>query len=256
MAVKVLLHHGDRPADQVAQVVGQIHVDAGDQALIGEVAVGAEGEGPQHEEPQRVHAVALGQQIGIHHVALGLGHLIAVEVQPAMAEDLLGKRQLHAHQEGGPDDGVEADDLLADDVDVSGPIPGKIGIGIVEIAQGGGVAEQGVHPDVDHMARVEVHGNPPGEGGPGNAEVLQTRLDEVVDHLIDPGGRLQPARGLQQGPDPVRRGIPGQDRHRTSPSIQGTDDIAFHPAVNGGDPQGSCVEGKCGPDGVDRLQRT
>ena len=40
-----------------------------------------------------------------------------------------------------------------------------------------------------------------------------------------------------QGPDPVRRGIPGQDRHRTSPSVQGTDDIAFHPAVNGGDPK-------------------
>ena len=60
---------------QVAQVVGQVGVDAADEGLVGEVAVGAEGELPQQEVAQGVHPVALGQQVGVHHVALGLGHL-------------------------------------------------------------------------------------------------------------------------------------------------------------------------------------
>ena len=59
-AVKVLFNHGHRAADQVAQVVGQVDVDALDEALVGEVAVAAEGELPEQVVAQGVHAVALG----------------------------------------------------------------------------------------------------------------------------------------------------------------------------------------------------
>ena len=78
-AAEVLLHHGDGPGDEVAQVIGQVRVDGIDQQLVGEVADAAEGERAQQEEAQRINAVALGQQIGIDDIALGFGHLAAVQ---------------------------------------------------------------------------------------------------------------------------------------------------------------------------------
>ena len=118
-----------------------------------------------------------------------------------MAVDLLGQGHTHAHQHGGPDDGVEPDDLLADEVDVRGPELVVVVVGVVHKAQGGGVVEEGVHPDIDHMAGVEVHRHAPGEAGAGDAEVLQARVDEVVDHLMDAALGLQEVGVGQQIPD-------------------------------------------------------
>ena len=198
LAAEVLLHHAGGAADQIAQLVGKVGVDGGDQQLVGEVAVGAEGEGAQQEEPQGIHAEHLGQGIGVDNIALGLGHFAAVDHQPAVAVHMLGQGQTHAHQHGGPDDGVEPDDLLAHDVIVGGPIAVEIMVAVVIQTQGGGVVEQGVHPHVHHVAGVEVHGNAPVEAGTGNAQILQTGLDEVVDHLIDAGTGLQEIGVLQQ----------------------------------------------------------
>ena len=116
---------------------------------------------------------------------------------------VLGQGHIHAHEHGGPDDGVEADDLLAHKVDVGGPILVVIVISVVHKAQGGGVVEQSVHPDVYHMARVKVHGDAPGEAGAADAQVLQAGLDEVVDHLVYAGAGLQEVRILQQMLYPV-----------------------------------------------------
>ena len=60
---------GERPAeiffrpspscgDEVAEIVGQIDVDGVDEQLVGEIAVGAEGERAQQEEAQRIDAEA------------------------------------------------------------------------------------------------------------------------------------------------------------------------------------------------------
>ena len=156
-AAEVLLHHGGGAAHQIAQIVSQIDVDGLDQQLIGEIAVAAEGEGPQQEEPQGIHAELLRQQIGIHHIPLGLGHLAAVQQQPAVAVDLLGQGHLHAHEHGRPDDGVEAHDLLAHEVDIGGPVLLIVVILVIQEAQRRGVVEQGVHPHIDHVAGIEVH---------------------------------------------------------------------------------------------------
>ena len=205
---EVLTHHGGGAADQVAQVVGQVGVDAADEGLVGEVAVGAEGELPQQEVAQGVHPVALGQQIGVHHIALGLAHLAAVQQQPAVAVHLLGQGQAQGHEDGGPDDGVEAHDLLAHKVHVGGPELLKVVVAVVAVAQGVDVVGQGVDPHIHHVAGVEVHRHAPGEGGAGDAQILQAGLDEVVHHLIDPAAGLQEVGVLQQMPDAV--GVLGQ----------------------------------------------
>ena len=201
-AAEVLVHHGGGAAEKVAQIVGKVGVDGLDQQLIGEVAVRAEGEGPHQEEAEGVHAELLRQQVGVHHVALGFGHFAAVQQQPAVAENVLGQRLPQAHQHGGPDDGVEADDLLAHDVD-AGPVFLVVIIAVILIAQRGDIVAQGVHPHIDHVLGVKVHGDAPGEAGTGNAQILQTGVNEVLHHLVDTGTGLEEVSVFQQIPDTV-----------------------------------------------------
>ena len=201
-AAEVLLDHRRRAGDKVAQVVCEVGVDRGDQKLVGERAVRAEGEGAQQEEAQRVHAKLLREDVGIDDVGgvvgLGFGNLAAVDDQPAVAVDLLRQGQAHAHEHGGPDDRMEADDLLAHDVHVGRPVFVEIIIAVVVQAQRRAVVEQRVDPYIHHMTRIKVHRDAPGEAGARDAQVLKTRLDEVVDHLVDAACRLEEGAALQQ----------------------------------------------------------
>ena len=90
-AAKVLFAHGHAAAQQVAQIVCQIAVDAVDQSLVGKHTVIAEGNLAQQEIADGIHAVALAQHLGVDHVAHALAHLAAVHQQPAVAEHLAGQ---------------------------------------------------------------------------------------------------------------------------------------------------------------------
>ena len=189
-AAEVFLNHRRRPGDEVAKVVGEVDVDRVDQQLVGEVAVGAERERAQQEEAQRVHAEALGQHIGIDDVALRLRHLAAVDDEPAVAVDMLRQRLFEAHEHCRPDNGVEPDNLLADDV-YRGPVFRIVVVFFVLIAERRDIVGQRVEPDIDHVLRVERDGDTPRERRAGHTEVFKARIDEVFDHLVDAGARLQ-----------------------------------------------------------------
>ena len=165
-AAEVLPRHGGSTAHQIPQVVGQICIDGLDQKLVGEIAVGPKGKGAHQEETQSVHAKLFGQNIGVHHIALGLAHLASVQQQPAVAEALFGKRLAQAHQNGRPDNGVEADNLLAHNVYAGPPALAVVAVPVVLIAQGSDIVGEGVHPDVDHMSGVKIHGHAPGKARP------------------------------------------------------------------------------------------
>ena len=182
-AAEVLLAHGDGAAEQIAQVVGQIAVDAGDEGFVGEHAVVAERDLTQQEVADGVHAVAVAQDHRVHHVAHGLGHLAAVHQQPAVAEHALGQGQIQSHQHGGPQDGVEAQDLLAHHVQVGRPELVVVVIFFVAVAQRGDIVAQGIHPHIHGVLGVEGHGDAPLHGGAGHTGVLQALLDEG-NHLV------------------------------------------------------------------------
>ena len=84
----------------------------------------------------------------------------------------------------------------------------QVAVFLVHKAQGGHVVEKGVDPYIDHMARIKIHRDSPGKAGPGDTQVLQSRLNEVVYHLVDPAAGLQKVGVFQKVPDPV--GILGQ----------------------------------------------
>ncbi len=135
---------------------------------------------------------------------VGLAHLLAADHQPAVGGDLLRQRQPVRHQHGRPDDRVEPEDVLADQVDVGRE--GLLELGRVgPVADGGGVVEQRVDPDVDDVLRVPGDLHAPVEGRARDRQVLQALLDEADDLVagrlgLDEAGvggvELQQSRGV------------------------------------------------------------
>ncbi len=91
-----------------------------------------------------------------------------------MGEDRLGQRQAHGHEEGGPVDGVETEDVLTDDLKVRGP-------GVLSARE---VVQQRIEPDIDHMLLIAWDGNAPLDARAADAEILQSTFHEAL-HLVE-----------------------------------------------------------------------
>ena len=195
-AAEVLVLHRDRTVHEVPERIRKIRVDPLDEKIPGDDAVVVVRHLVQHEIPDRVHAEKRNEVVRIHHVPLGLAHLAAVHEEPRMAEDLLRQRQVEGHQENGPVDRMEADDILPDEVQVRRPVIGKarlrIPVGVV--ADAGDVVRQGIEPDVNDVLVVEIHRDAPFEGRAGDAQIGKARQKEIVHHLVLPRHRLDKFR--------------------------------------------------------------
>ncbi len=115
------LHHGQRAAGEIAKAVGEIGIVAPYERVIAETAVLPKDDFAQQEVAQGVHAHHIADGYRANDVAARFAHFVVLEEQPAMREYLLGKRQSGRHQKRRPEDGVEAHDLFADQVQVSRP---------------------------------------------------------------------------------------------------------------------------------------
>ena len=169
---------------QVAEVIREVAVDAADERVAREVAVLAEVDLPQQEIADGIGAEFIDEADGIDDVALRLAHLVAVNDEPAVAVDLLRQRQVERHEDARPDDRMEAHDLLADEMQIRGPVFLEH-LRIVEIADWREVVRERIEPDVDDVLRVDGHGDAPVERRAADAEVVEPLLDEV-DHLVAP----------------------------------------------------------------------
>ena len=74
-AAEILLGHGNRAVDQIAEHICQIRVNAFADQLVGEHTVVCERHLVQNEVADSVHAKEVYQSICVKHVALGLTHL-------------------------------------------------------------------------------------------------------------------------------------------------------------------------------------
>ena len=67
----------------------------------------------QDEITDRIHTEKFHQIIGIHYISLGFAHLAVALKKPGMTEYLLRQRLAQSHQEDGPVNGMETDDILS-----------------------------------------------------------------------------------------------------------------------------------------------
>ena len=177
--IAVFVDHAQRPGGQVAKSVRQIRVQAIDESLEREIPVLAHLHVPQEVVTQGVVA-ELEERIGTHHIALGLAHLVVAHEPPSMGEDGLGQFQPHGHEEGGPVDSVEAEDVLAHDLKIGRPNAIRCSREVIQ---------QRIEPHIDHMRLIAWDRNAPGDAGAADGEVLETPFYESL-HLVEAEVRL------------------------------------------------------------------
>ncbi len=186
--VAVALHHRQRARHQVAQVVGQVGVVARHERAVGVVPVLAERALAQEEVTHRVGAVLLQQRHRVDHVARGLAQLLAVLGQVPVGVDARRHRHAGRLEHGRPVQAVEADDLLAHQVQ---PLVGPLPVGLVGLAarplraeaQRGDVVGQRVHPHVEDVVGLLGDRDAPLDPRAADAEVLQAVADHR-QHLV------------------------------------------------------------------------
>src|SRR5664279_3725526 len=167
--------HGAR--QRVAEPVREVGVVTGEEILVGEIRVPPERHGRDEVPAQRVHAEGGDEVVGPNDVARGLGHLPGIPEPPSMRDDLARDWKAGRHEERRPVDRVEAENVLADDVD-AGPVT------LVERKVAGAEPERGdvvrerVEPHVDDVPRAPREWDAPRDRRARHGEILQARLHE------------------------------------------------------------------------------
>ncbi len=88
---------------------------------------------------------------------------------------------------------VGTDDFLADQLDIGWPVAGHV-TGQGRVAECGDVIGERVDPDIDHVLGIKRYRDAPVKGRPGYAQVFETGAQEVVEHFIGAGNRLDEIR--------------------------------------------------------------
>src|SRR3954454_6038965 len=163
--VAIAPDHREGSVGEVAELVGQLGVVAALEGLGRHGAVLAEGDVAQQVVAQGVGPEALDDLEGVEHVAQRLAHLLAVHQQVAVDEYVLGHDHVGEHQHRRPEDRVQTQDVLVDDL--VGRRPELLGqvLALAREAEGGVVVEQRVEPDVEDVARIPGDRDPPRQLG-------------------------------------------------------------------------------------------
>ena len=98
VALEIFVGHGKEAAEKVAEVVGQVGIDATDQGVFREIAVKPECYLPEQEIPECIRAVFIGHFVGVHDIPQGLRHLGATDRPPSVSEYIFRKRHAQGHK--------------------------------------------------------------------------------------------------------------------------------------------------------------
>ena len=179
----VLGDHGQHPLAQIAQIVGEVPVHPVHHRLVRKIAVIAERHLAHQEIAHGIKPVGFDELMRVDHIAGRFGYLLAFIGPPAMGKDTLRRRQSGGHQEGRPVNRMEAQDILADHVQIGRPESAEqVAIGI-RVPHSGYVVGQRVEPDIHDVVVIARHRHAPVEGGARDGQVPQPALHKA-DHLI------------------------------------------------------------------------
>ena len=89
----------------------------------------------------------------------------SIRNQPC-AQTCFRQRQHRGHQERGPIDSVETNDVFADEMHIGGP---HAALFVIRAADGAEIGGERVEPDVEDVRLFAGHGNAPADGGARDA---------------------------------------------------------------------------------------
>ncbi len=96
------------------------------------------------------------------------------------------------HEQRRPDHRVELEDVLREELQVGGPQGGGEVLPRPRVGRRRVVVEQRVDPHVDDVGRIPRHGDPPGDVGPRDGDVLDGLRD--APRLVEPVRRTHEGR--------------------------------------------------------------
>ena len=191
-SAELLLDEAGAAAGDVDDLADQVAVDPGDEVVQVEIDVADVGRKLGSEVVTQMLRIEVAQVgAGLDEGAGGLRHFLAVDGQEAMAPHRVRGPVSGTMQQGGPEQGVEVGDVLADeviqfDLAVGGPVPVEVKAAfLAQVQVAGHVADRGVEPDVEVLA-----------GGPRDLEaevrrvaadvpVAQPGLEPFVELVLD-----------------------------------------------------------------------
>jgi len=113
-------------------------------------------------------------------VAERLAHLaLSINSQP-WAQTCFGNGRPAAIKKRGPINGVEPDDLFADEMKIGGPESGFL---ILRAADGAEIRRERVEPDVKNVRLLTGNGNAPANRGARDAEIAEAAFDEAENFV-------------------------------------------------------------------------
>ena len=200
-AAKTLGDEARRAAGDVDVLADQVRVDAGQEVVGVEVHVlvaAVELGGDVVAQPLGVHAQAQVLE-RVQAGAAALAHFLAAHRQEAVHEHRVGHLAAREMQHGGPEQGVEGDDVLADEVVLLhlgvGHEGVKVPAGLAEVVlERSQIADRRVQPHVKVLARCVR--NLDAEVGRIAGNVPITHLGLAVFARFDPLGNLVEHLGL------------------------------------------------------------
>ena len=148
----VLLSHGCQPADEIAEVVGQVDVVTLLVALPREVAIPTVCDFLYEVQTQRIGSEPVRHVGGIEAGTERFTHALAAKVHPPVSIHLRRQCDAGTHQHRWPHHGVETCDVLADNMQVGRPT-GIESRRISAVTDGRRVVDQGIEPDVHGVVR-------------------------------------------------------------------------------------------------------
>ena len=117
----VAVEHRERTIEKIAEAVGEFGAVTRGETGVGPIAVGTDIEFAGDVIAERIEAPFLNDGDGVDDVAGGFADFLAVLLPPAVDEELFGEREAHCFEHDRPIDGVEFEDVFADDVNFRGP---------------------------------------------------------------------------------------------------------------------------------------
>src|ERR1700675_2523664 len=113
-------------------------------------------------------------------VAERLAHFGAVHEQPAMRPDLFRQREAGGHQKCRPVNGVEANDFLADEMEIGRPVSRFL---VIRAADSAEICGERIEPDIKDVRLFARNWNAPANRGAGDAEIPEAAFDETENFV-------------------------------------------------------------------------
>ena len=97
-----------------------------------------------------------------------------------MNSQMFRQRQIQCHQHSRPNNGMEPHDVLCNHVYICRPEFVEVVVCFVPVAQCRNIVGQGINPNINNVIGVKGNRNAPFKRGSGNAQIFQSRFNEVV----------------------------------------------------------------------------